>query len=65
MKTLTEPSLFAPIVQDYFCQRLINQRNASHQTITSYRDAFRLLLTFAEQQSSKEPAQLTLFDLDG
>lgn len=64
MKTLTEPSLFAPIVQDYFCQRLINQRNASHQTITSYRDAFRLLLTFAEQQLGKEPAQLTLFDLD-
>ena len=30
---------FSSLVQDFFCQRLLAQRNASPQTIASYRDA--------------------------
>jgi len=37
----------APVLQGFFTQRLITQRNASPQTIAAYRDTFRLLLRFA------------------
>jgi hypothetical protein len=35
------------LIERYFCQRLIRQRNVSPNTIASYRDTFRLLVTFA------------------
>ncbi len=54
---------FAMLLQDYFCQRLINQRNASGETIASYRDTFRLLLTFAQIKFKKTPTELTFSDL--
>ena len=38
---------FAGLLQGFFTQRLIQQRQASPHTIASYRDAFRLLLRFA------------------
>lgn len=34
------------------------------ETIASYRDAMRLLLTYAEQQTGKPPFQLDFDDLD-
>ena len=37
----------APALQAYFTERLINQRSSSPETISAYRDAFRLLLRFA------------------
>ena len=37
---------FATMLQDFFCQRLINQRNARPRTIASYRDTFRILLCY-------------------
>ncbi|HEY5909849.1 MAG TPA: tyrosine-type recombinase/integrase [Verrucomicrobiae bacterium] len=40
------------------------QRNASPQTIASYRDALRLLLAFVEQTTGRAPAQQTLQDWD-
>ena len=57
-------SLFATLVQDFFCRRLIDQQNASGETVSTYRDAFRLLLSFLQEAQNKAPASLTLADLD-
>jgi integrase/recombinase XerD len=54
----------ARVLQAFFCQRLIQQRRASDQTVTSYRDTFRLLLRFAEHQLGKPVNALCLGDLD-
>jgi integrase/recombinase XerD len=54
----------APVLQGFFTQRLITQRNASPQTIAAYRDTFRLLLRFAHDQTGKQPFQLDIDDLD-
>jgi len=54
----------ARLLQAFFCQRLIQQRGASHQTVCSYRDTFRLLLRFTEQQLGKSAADLYLADID-
>jgi hypothetical protein len=40
-------SALAPLLQGFFTDRLIRQRQASPHTITGYRDTFRLLVTFA------------------
>jgi integrase/recombinase XerD len=54
----------APVLQGFFTQRLMTERNASSETIASYRDTFRLLLRFAHDQTGKEPFQLDIDDLD-
>lgn len=54
----------APILQAYFTDRLIGQRQASPHTIASYRDTFRLLLGYAATRTGKPPSQLDLADLD-
>ncbi|HEY5857829.1 MAG TPA: tyrosine-type recombinase/integrase [Aldersonia sp.] len=54
----------APTLQSYFTDRLIRQRQASSHTIAAYRDAFRLLLRFAEQRTGTPPSQLRIDDLD-
>lgn len=55
---------FPQLVQDFFLRRLVQQRGASARTIESYRDAFELLLGFAEQRTGKPPSALELADLD-
>ncbi len=55
---------FSTQVQDFFCQRLLAQRNASPRTIESYRDAFGLLLRFTQTHLRKNPSELALGDLD-
>jgi integrase/recombinase XerD len=57
-------SALAPTLQAFFTERLIRQRQASPNTVAAYRDTFRLLLTFAEQQTGTKPSQLDLADLD-
>lgn len=59
----TAPS-FATLVQDFFGQRLVQQQNASHCTVASYRDAFRLLLAFFQKHRRKASTSLTLADID-
>jgi integrase/recombinase XerD len=53
----------APVLQAFFTDRLITQRNSSPQTIAAYRDTFRLLLRFAHEQTGRRPYQLDLDDL--
>ncbi len=55
---------FPTLVQDFFLRRLVQQRGASARTIESYRDALRLLITFAEQSTGKLPSALQMTDLD-
>jgi integrase/recombinase XerD len=60
MSTATLPAL----LERFFTERLIQQRQASAHTIACYRDAFRLLLKFAHGRLRKSPADLDLTDLD-
>ena len=62
-RPLLVPDL-AVLLQDFFCQHLVVQRNVSPQTVASYRDAFRLLLRYAAERTRKSPVTLTLQDLD-
>lgn len=64
MKARFPMANFAALVQEFFCERLIQQQNASSQTVASYRDAFRLLLSYLRQTRRKQLADLTLADLD-
>ncbi len=54
----------APLLEAFFTERLQRQRRASPHTIAAYRDAFRLLLGFAEKHIGKLPSTLLLADLD-
>jgi integrase/recombinase XerD len=56
-------TLIAPVLQGFFTDRLIGQRNASAHTIAAYRDTFRLLLTFASRDYGRSASQLCLDDL--
>ena len=55
---------FAALLTRFFSQRLMQQRQASPHTISSYRDTFRLLLRFAKLRLGKEPSRLSWEDID-
>jgi integrase/recombinase XerD len=63
MTKSSSPS-FPALVQEFFCQRLTAQRNASPETVASYRDTFCLLLAFAEDRLKKTPAEMEFADVD-
>jgi integrase/recombinase XerD len=52
------------LLEAFFTDRLMRQRQASPHTIAGYRDTFRLLLGFAQQHLKKEPSAFGLEDLD-
>ncbi|HIA54795.1 MAG TPA: integrase [Candidatus Melainabacteria bacterium] len=59
----TDPN-FAVLLQTFFTQRLMKQRQASPHTISSYRDSFCLLLQFMRRRLRKEPSLFRLEDVD-
>ncbi len=59
----TSPGL-AMLLERFFTQRLLQQRQASPHTISSYRDAFRHFLKFAEQRLRKPPSRLSFEQID-
>jgi site-specific recombinase XerD len=59
----THPN-FAVLLQAFFTDRLMRQRQASPNTIASYRDSFCLLLKFALHRLNKAPSTLSIEDLD-
>lgn len=61
---LTDPMVFAGLLQRFFAERLLQQKNASPRTIEAYRDTFRLLLRYAARETGKPPARLALGDCD-
>ena len=52
------------LLQRFFTERLMTQRQVSAHTMASYRDTFRLLLRFAQSHRHKRPSELDLADLD-
>ena len=56
-------STLAPVLEAFFTERLIDQRQASQHTVAAYRDTFRLLLRFAQSSTGRAPHQLALEDL--
>jgi integrase/recombinase XerD len=57
-------SHLAPTLEAFFTERLVNQRHASVNTVAAYRDAWRLVLRYAQNRTGKQPCQLDLTDLD-
>jgi len=55
---------FPALVEAYFVDRLMRQRQVSRHTIASYRDTFRLLVEYAQRRLGKAPSVLNLTDLD-
>ena len=53
---------FQSLLQGFFTDRLLRQRQASPHTIAGYRDTFRLLFRFAADQLGKTPSTLTTED---
>ena len=54
----------ATLIERFFTERLMRQRNVSANTIASYKDTFRLLFMFAQERLRRSPSALTLTDLD-
>jgi len=54
----------AILLESFFTQRLMNQRQVSPHTISSYRDTFRLLLRFAQRRLNKPPSHLAFEQID-
>jgi integrase/recombinase XerD len=61
---MSHQALIAPHVQAFFAQHLCHHKRVSSKTIASYRDTFRLLLTFVKEDTGKEPSALHIHDLD-
>jgi site-specific recombinase XerD len=61
---MTTLANFPALLEAFFADRLMRQRQASPHTIASYRDTFRLFLEFVSLRLKKAPSALTLDDLD-
>ena len=57
-------SALGPTLQAFFTDRLLRQRNASPHTVAAYRDAWRMLLVFAQEQTGTPAYKLDLAELD-
>jgi len=64
MNAAQENASLAPLLPQFFLERLMQQRNASAQTSAAYRDSFRLLLQFAQGHLREPPERLHLSDLE-
>jgi site-specific recombinase XerD len=61
---MTPPISVAPLLERFFTQRLMQQRQASAHTISSYRDTFRQFLVFVQQRAHTPPSRLTFEQVD-
>ena len=61
---MTTPASFAPLLERFFTQRLMQQRQASPHTISSYRDTFRQFLKFVQQRLHKPPSRLNFEEIE-
>lgn len=61
---MTPALTFAPLLERFFTQRLMQQRQASPHTISSYRDSFRQFLKFVQQRLHKPPSRLNFEEVD-
>ena len=61
---MTITTSLAPLLERFFTQRLMQQRQASPHTISSYRDTFRQFLKFAQQHLQQQPSDLNFEQID-
>lgn len=61
---MTNPTSFAALLEHFFTQRLMQQRQASPHTIISYRDTFRQFLKFVHKRLRKPPSRLSFEEID-
>lgn len=61
---MTANTTFPALLESFFTERLLQQKQVSPHTIASYRDTFCLLLRYAQELLHKEPIKLTLAELD-
>jgi site-specific recombinase XerD len=61
---MTASASLAPLLERFFTERLMQQRQASPHTISSYRDTFRQFLKFAQQRLRKAPSRMELKEID-
>jgi site-specific recombinase XerD len=61
---MTDAPSFPALVQYFFAQHLCANKQASPKTVASYRDTFRLLLTFLQQQTGRPASALKIADVD-
>jgi site-specific recombinase XerD len=54
----------APLLQGFFTTRLMQQKQVSPHTISSYRGTFRLLLKFLSRSLRQTPSRLCLDHID-
>lgn len=64
MKTQFQNNNFAVLLQNFFYQRLIEQRNSSNDTVAAYRDTFKLLLSYLKEKQKISPDTVALDDLN-
>ena len=61
---MTTTASFAALLERFFTQRLMQQRQASPHTISSYRDTFRQFLKFVQLRSHKPPSRLNFEEIE-
>ena len=61
---MTTPASLAPLLERFFTDRLMQQRQASPHTVSSYRDTFRQLLKFIQQRLHHRPSNLAFEQID-
>ena len=61
---MSTPTSFAALLERFFTQRLMQQRQASPHTICSYRDTFRQFLKFIQERRHKPPSKLSFEEID-
>ena len=64
MPAKTIPSLHK-LLYSFFHEWLTEQRNASHRTVTAYRDAWRMFLGFVAEHLHTKVTSLSFTDLNG
>lgn len=64
MKTQSKNDNFAVLLQNFFYQRLIEQRNSSKETVIAYRDTFKLLLLYLKEKQKIAPDAVVLKNLN-
>lgn len=64
MKIKSQNKNFGVLLQNYFYQRLIEQRNSTDDTVSTYRYTFRLLLLYLKEKHKISPNAVVLEDLN-
>ena len=61
---MIKPASFASLLERFFTQRLMQQRQVSAHTISSYRDTFCQFLKFIQKRRHLPPSRLSFEEID-